>query len=64
MDGHIVQILNEKHLGNILGPKCNSNIITEAVKEFYVKVKIISFYACSFTYEIQIIRVLLHVSVW
>ena len=23
IDGHIVQSLNEKHLGNILAPKCN-----------------------------------------
>ena len=41
MDGHIVQSLNEKHLGNILGPKCNSNIITETVNDFYVKVNMV-----------------------
>ena len=41
MDGRIVQSLNEKHLGNILGPKCNSNIITETVKDFYVKVNMV-----------------------
>jgi hypothetical protein len=39
MDGHIVQSLNEKHLCNILGPKCNSNIIAETVNDVYVKVK-------------------------
>ena len=41
MDGRIVQSLNEKHLGNILGPKCNSNIITETVNDFYVKVNMV-----------------------
>jgi len=41
MDGRIVQSLNEKHLGNILGSKCNSNIITETVKDFYVKVNMV-----------------------
>ena len=40
MDGHIIQSSNEKHLGNILGPKCNSIIITETVNDFYVKVNI------------------------
>ena len=44
IDGYIVQILNEKHLGNILGPKCNSNIITERVNDFYVKVNMILFH--------------------
>jgi len=44
MDGHIVQRFNEKHLGNILGPKCNSNIITETVNDFYVKVKKVFLY--------------------
>jgi hypothetical protein len=41
MDGHIVQSLNEKHLGNTLGPKCNSNMISETVNDFYVKVNIV-----------------------
>ena len=37
MDGHIAQHLNENHLGNILGPKCNSNIITETVNDIMSK---------------------------
>ena len=41
MDGHFQQSLNEKHLGNILGPKCNSNIISETVNDFYVKFNIV-----------------------
>ena len=41
MDGHIVQSLTEKHLGNILGPKCNSTIITEKVTDLYVKVNMV-----------------------
>ena len=65
MDGRIVQSLNEKHLGNILGPKCNSNIITETVNVFVSKLTwFYLIYACSFTYRIHIIQVLLHVSVW
>jgi len=41
IDGQIDQSLNEKHLGNILGSKCNSNMITQTVNDFYVKVNIV-----------------------